>query len=162
MKEPQSSPHKAMSAKEEKLLAKHEVGTVVVACIDFRFRKQLPNAIFQTFGVDDYDDPKLAGGAKNIASPDDDGRRKAILDDIALALDKYRAKQILLLNHQNCGKYAAEGHVFTDSGDERAFHEKELRLAGDITFSHFHDAKILLGYVWVDHDDTVRIDQIKP
>ncbi|MDO8500113.1 MAG: hypothetical protein Q7S66_05695 [bacterium] len=133
----------------------------MVSCIDFRFRRQLPDAIFQAFSIDDYDDIKLDGGAKNIVFPDDEGRRKALLDDIFSSLKAHQAKQILLLNHQNCGKYASEGRVFTDSGEERAFHKKELRLAGDITFRHFPDAKILLGYAWVDHDDIVRVDQIK-
>ncbi len=162
MKELHSLPDDTMADSAKKLLEKHEVGTVVVTCMGFRFRKQLPNAIFQTFGIDDYDEIKLAGGAKNIASPDKEGRRAAIFDDIKLALEKHRAKKIILLTHQNCGKYAAEGYTFTDPDAERIFHEKELRLAGDITFSHFMDAEILIGYMRVDREETVRIDQIKP
>ena len=162
MKELHSWPDDIMAGSTKKLLERHEVGTVVVTCMDFRFRKQLPNAIFLAFGVDDYDEIKLAGGAKNIVSPDKEGRRVAIFDDIRIALEKHRAKKIILLTHQNCGKYAAEGYAFTDPDAERIFHEKELRLAGDITFSHFMDAEILLGYMHVDREETVRIDQIKP
>lgn len=157
-----SWPEDAMVNVQKKLLGQHEVAAVVVACMDFRFREQLPHAIFLSFGVNKYDEIKLAGGAKNISSPDKDGRRETVFDDVRLAVEKHRAKKIILLTHQNCGKYAAQGYAFTDPDTERVFHEKELRLAGDITFSHFMDAEILLGYAWVDHDDTVRIDQVKP
>ena len=161
MKELSSWPDDTMASSAKKLLEQHEVGTVVVTCMDFRFRKQLPNAIFLTFGVEDYDEIKLAGGAKNIVSPDKEGRQVAVFDDIRIALEKHRAKKIILLTHQNCGKYAAEGYVFTDPEAERIFHEKELRLAGDITFSRFMDAEILLGYAWVDPEEKILIDRIK-
>lgn len=162
MQELSSWPDEVMEKSSEQLLDRHEVGTAVLCCIDFRFRKQLPEALFVTFGADEYDEIKLAGGAKNVSSPDKPGRREAALDDIRLAVEKHRAKKIILLTHQNCGKYAAEGYAFTDPEAERAFHEKELRLAGDVAFSHFSDADISLGYVWVDKDDIVRIDRIKP
>lgn len=144
----------------EKLLGKHKVSTVVVACIDFRFRKQLQEAISEACGVSDYDLIKLAGGAKNISSPDKDARREIVFDDISLALQAHHAERIILLNHQNCGKYASEGHVFADLAEERTFHEQELRRAGELATSQFKDAKIVLGYVWVDDNDKVAISLI--
>lgn len=150
-----------MAQAAEKLLELHEVGAIVLSCMDFRFRKQLPEAIFAALGIDDYDEIKLAGGAKNIASPNKPGRLETVLDDIRLALEKHRVRKIVLLNHQNCGKYGSEGYTFIDAESERMFHEKELRLAGDVAFSHFSDAEIITGYAWIDKDDTVKIDRIK-
>lgn len=167
MKDLPSWPDDDMTRDSKKLLEEHQVSTVVVACMDFRFRDDIDDpkfteAVFVAFGVEKFDEIKLAGGAKNISSPDKPGRRETVLDDIRLAVEKHRARKIILLNHQNCGKYASEGYAFTDPETERVFHEKELRLAGDVTFSHFMDAEILLGYAWVDQDDTLHISQVKP
>lgn len=155
-----------MAQTPKKLLEQHEVGAVVISCMDFRFRKQLSDAIFQTFGIEDYDEIKIAGGAKNIASPDKPGRFETALDDILLAVKKHGARKVVLLTHQNCGKYAEAKYVFTDPEIERVFHERELRLAGDILFSRLmdaeSDAEILLGYAFVDKDNAVLIDHIKP
>ncbi|MEK7647250.1 MAG: carbonic anhydrase [Patescibacteria group bacterium] len=144
----------------EKLLDKHMVGTVVVACIDFRFRAQLQKALLEACGVSDYDLIKLAGGAKNISSPDKDARREIVFDDIALALRAHHANKIILLNHQNCGKYASEGHVFADSAAEKIFHEQELRRAGELATSQFGGTEIVLGYVWVGDNDKVAISLV--
>lgn len=147
-----------------KLLDRHEAAAVVHGCMDFRFMSGILDAIFETFGLrwGDYDPVLLAGGAKNISSPDEEGEQKVVLKSIRIAVEKHYAGRIVLLTHQNCGAYELAGHTFTNPDEERAFHEKELRLAGDIMFRHFPQAQIQLGYVYVDGNDTVRIDPVKP
>ena len=142
------------------ILNQHDVGAVVLACIDFRFRSDLPNAIQTAFGIDGYDEIKLAGGAKNLSRPGKPGRQETVLDDIGLALGAHHAHTILLLNHQNCGKYASEGHSFPSQDEERSFHLSELRTAGTTARAHFPTATILLGYTYVDDADAVRIERI--
>lgn len=154
-----------MTQHTKKLLEQHEVGTVVVSCMDFRFRRRLLDAMMKDLGVDECDEIKLAGGAKNIASPNKSGRFESVLDDLMLAVKKHGARRIVLLTHQNCGKYVEANYVFTDPDTERIFHERELRLAGDILFRHLAgdhtDVEIILGYMWVDKDDMVRIDRVR-
>lgn len=150
-----------MSTSHKKTLAVHEVENVVVACIDFRFRHALHDAIENAFGIRHYDEIKLAGGAKNCSLPGVESRRDVVRDDVALALEKHRAQRIILLNHENCGKYAAEGHAFANFSDERQFHYKELIAAGRWAKKHFPNAEVRLGFVYVTDDDEVKIEEIK-
>lgn len=167
MKELSSWPDDAMAFGASKSIDKDHAQAIVVTCIDWRFRDKVGDAeftkaVFLAFGVERFFEIRLAGGAKNIASPNKEGRREAVFDDIRLALKKHIGT-IILLNHANgCAKYADDGYLFTDPETERIFHEKELRLAGDITFSHFPETKILLGYGRMDDKGMVRIDVIKP
>jgi len=155
-----------MRSENRQLVAEHHPEAIVVSCIDWRFRDNitdaaLTKAVFVSFGVERFFEIRMAGGAKNIASPDRPGRLETILDDLRLALKK-GIKKIILLNHGNhCAKYAEDKYDFTDPDTERVFHEKELRLAGDILFSHFPEAEILLGYAFLDKDDKVVIDRIR-
>ncbi|MBI2639385.1 MAG: hypothetical protein HYW90_00625 [Candidatus Sungbacteria bacterium] len=149
-----------------KLLERHEVGAVLLTCMDFRFRDSCRRAAFsgavlKAFDIGDFDEIRLAGGAKNISSPDKPGRLETALDDLRLAVGKHHARRIVLITHQNCGKYAADGYVFTDSETERVFHERELRLAGNIVFRHFPETEILLGYARLDDDDTIHVERVK-
>lgn len=160
-----------MTASHKKLLSVHEVENVVVACIDFRFRHALHEAIKEAFGIDHYDEIKLAGGAKNCSLPGveapasakatADKRREVVRDDVALALEKHRAQRIILLNHENCGKYAAEGYTFGNFPDEKAFHCKELMAAGAWAKKHFPKAEVRLGFVYVTEDEKVKIEEVK-
>lgn len=149
-----------MTASHKKLLSVHEVENVVVACIDFRFRHALHEAIREAFGIDHYDEIKLAGGAKNCSLPGVEARREVVRDDVALALEKHKAQRIILLNHENCGKYAAEGHTFGNFPDEKAFHYKELMAAGVWAKKHFPKAEVRLGFVYVTDDEKVKIEEV--
>lgn len=161
-----SSPLEVMEKDKMTLLERHKVDTVLLTCMDFRFRDSrqraaFSEAVFKAFGVEDFDEIRLAGGAKNISSPDKPGRLETALDDLRLAVEKHHARRIVLITHQNCGKYAADGYVFTGSETERVFHERELRLAGNIVFRHFPEGEILLGYALVGDGDIIRVEPVK-
>jgi carbonic anhydrase len=143
-----------------RILDQHEVGAAVVACIDFRFRENLASAIHTTFGIDAYDEIKLAGGAKNFSRPGKPGRHETALHDLELAINAHHANTVILLTHQNCGKYASEGHSFTDAREERKFHTAELRTAGEIVRTQFPNVTVLLGYTYVSDADAVQIERI--
>ena len=131
--------------------SKDTTDAVVITCLSFRFRSLTEAAVLRTFGIKDYDLISLAGGAKNISSPGFASRRRAVMSDIALAVEKHRVGRIILLNHQTCSKYAAAGHVFgvSERERERQFHYGELREAGRRTKKKFPDAEVLLGYLAV-------------
>ncbi len=143
-----------------RILSLHTVETVVVNCIDFRFREGAVRALKDAFGITAYDEIKLAGGAKNLSMPVKEGRREAVCDDVALAIGAHRATRVVLLNHENCGKYASEGHAFDDSKKEHAFHAEELRRAGAQVRARHPRAEVLLGFLSVDSDESIRIEVI--
>lgn len=146
----------------QKLLDQHETDAVVLACVDFRFRDKIAEAVRETFGIEHFDDIKLASGAGNLALVGRElpGREKAVLDDISLAVNGHHVKQVVLLTHETCGKYAELGHRFTDKDKEREFHAEELREASKRVTTIFPNVDVLLGFVYVEGDDTVKIERV--
>ena len=156
--------HQTMTHSPQKnILSEHEVSTVVLNCIDFRFRSGAPTALKKTFGVDTYDEIKLAGGAKNVATPGrSEARRVVVMEDIDLAIKAHHATRVILLNHQNCGKYASEGSKFTDMGAERTFHQEELARAAAIVQGSYPFAEVRTGFMYVEDDGvTVAIEEFQ-
>ncbi|MDO8754407.1 MAG: hypothetical protein Q7J80_10975 [Anaerolineales bacterium] len=130
---------------------------VVLSCMGFRFVSQTEAAVQKAFNIKDFDLIRLAGGAKNLSSPGIKSRRRAVMADIALAIESHHVKKIILLNHQACGKYAAEGHSWkrSDAEAERKFHHEELRRAGEYAKKKFPQTEVLLGYTVVTGDKVV-------
>lgn len=130
---------------------------VVLSCMGFRFVSQTEAAVQKAFNVGDVDLIRLAGGAKNLSSPGVRSRRRAVVSDIELAIDSHHVKKIILLNHQTCGKYAAEGFKWErfQFEAERAFHHQELRRAGEYAKKKFPQTEVLLGYTTVTGDRVV-------
>ena len=135
--------------------------SVVITCVSFRFRPHTEMAVQETFGIGNYDLISLAGGAKSISSPGIRSRRRAVLSDIDLVIEKHKVGKIILLNHQTCSKYAAEGISFgaSEREAERQFHHGELREAGRRMGLKFPNVTVLLGYMHVA-DGKVVIEPI--
>lgn len=145
----------------ENILSRHKVETVVISCIDFRFRPGTAHALKETFGIDDYDIIELAGGGGNFVSFGKEARREIIFDDVALAINAHQVSRVIILTHQNCGKYSEEGHTFADFAAERKFHQKELRGAGSVLQARFPFLEIKLGFMYVDQDNLIKIEEVR-
>lgn len=140
------------------ILDQHTTDAAVLACVDFRFWKGLPGAVQETFGVTNYDDVKIAGGAGNLLAFGQE-RKQTTLDDLELAVKGHQVGKLILLTHQTCGKYASIGQAFDDAAKELAFHTEQLHQAGDIARAAFPDVEVLLGFAHVA-GNTIVIDQI--
>ena len=144
-----------------KRLEQHEAEAVVVSCMDFRFNDGFEVAISK-LGVKKFDTLKLAGGARNLTSGEEKGRRGAIIADIKIAVDKHHVKKIVILNHENCGKYAMLGKKFTDMAKEAEFHKKELANAVRNTARLFKKVEVVAGFLRVNkNDDKLKIELVK-
>lgn len=148
-----------MSAPKEKFFSQHQTPVVVVGCMDFRFQEYISEAVQEAFEFSSFDKILLAGGAKNVTPEVEDYRMKTTLEDIKLAVEKHGVKSIVLLNHENCGKYASEGHTFANSEEEELFHKKELEKARKLLEKLFSEnyCQVLTGFLYVDEKGRVRI-----
>lgn len=142
------------------LLDQEATDAVVLSCIDFRFVPVLSDALLRAYRIRSFDLIQLAGGAKNLASPDGEERLKVSLDDLALSIAAHHAREILVLNHQGCGKYAQAGHVFPDIVQERGFHTQELMRAAERVRREFPNVPVHAGFLFVNPDDQVEIEKV--
>ncbi|MBI4119250.1 MAG: hypothetical protein HY456_00195 [Parcubacteria group bacterium] len=100
----------------------------IVWCFDDRF-DGLWNAFVEYLkhnGFAHKDPVKVAGGAKDLASPDGEYKRRRILWDIEASIKLHNPPWIGLMAHADCGAY---GKKFENQNEERAFYASELEKA---------------------------------
>ena len=103
----------------------------IVWCFDNRF--QLGFAKFlKRRGIWNSDPIKIAGGAKCLASPEHEGDRQFVLDQIRKSISLHGTKLVLLMLHSDCGAYGGlDGGFGGNASVEAQHHEQELRRAAE-------------------------------
>lgn len=108
---------------------KYRCDAAVLSCFDHRFdlgfRKFLKH-----IGISSADPIKVAGGAKCLASPDREGDREFVLEQIRKSMRLHGTMRVILMVHSDCGAYGGLAGKF--AGDARAeakHHEGELACA---------------------------------
>jgi len=106
----------------------------ILWCFDNRFDLTVRNFLLD-LGVAHPDSIKIAGGAKCLASPDHDGEREFVLQQIRLSMRLHGTKRVMLMLHSDCGAYGGlAGRFNGDSIAEAAHHRQELqRAAANLT-----------------------------
>lgn len=114
-------------------MEKHVTDALVVHCIDFRFQEYLDAWLQEHLGYGSYDRVSLAGGVFDF---------KAVLEQIEISVRLHEIGKVVLINHENCGAYGAEGDF------ER--HQKDLRVAKKAIQTDFPDLKVELYFLRLD------------
>ena len=105
----------------------------IVWCFDDRFSKLFDEYIKQQ-NFAHVDLVKVAGGAKDLASPESEPARVYLLDQIAKSITLHHTKEIILMAHSECGAYGGN----TDSG----YYSRELEKAKSVVQKHFPDIAV--------------------
>lgn len=106
---------------------------IVVHCIDFRFQKYLDLWLLARFGHDNYDRVSLAGGVFDF---------DAILKQVEISNRLHKIKKVVLINHEDCGAYGADGNY------QR--HKKDLEEAERKVEAVFPDLDVETYYLHLD------------
>ena len=96
-------------------MKKNITDAIIVHCIDFRFQKHFDAWIEENLGCCNYDRVSIAGGVFDF---------DYILGQIKISEQLHDINQILLINHEDCGAYGAEGSYARHKSDlEEAKHK---------------------------------------
>jgi|SRR6185312_1803002 len=101
---------------------------VVVWCFDHRFNPALRKFLQKT-GVEHVDLIVVAGGAKNLASPQNENDRRFVLDQIKSSTQLHQTKTVFLMLHSDCGAYGGLGTFDNDPARESENHNREMQKA---------------------------------
>ncbi len=125
-------------------MQKHHCSTVVVGCIDFRFREANDAFVEETFKDKDFDTINFPGGGKNFVAdtPERESFVKAI-EKVCVGL--HDVKRIVIMNHWDCGAYGGSKH-FHDAAAEEAQHVQDLEIARAFLQERFPDLEIVIAY----------------
>jgi len=110
-----------------------------VWCFDDRFSPLLERLIHET-QCKHIDLVKVAGGAKGLADPADEGERTYLLDQITKSVKLHKPKEIWLMVHADCGAYG--NPKFENHDAEAKFFTEELRKAEDAVRTFFQKNNI--------------------
>ena len=107
------------------------VEVVLLSCMDFRY----PHRIIDTMDARDlrgkYDHLILAGASLGVLHAPE--WQKTFLDQLAFAVNKHGATQVIILDHRDCGAYKEFLNVTPDDpAQEKLAHEEQARKAMDL------------------------------
>ena len=90
----------------------------IVWCFDERFRPSL-EAFLRTKEISHYDLVSVAGGAKTLAGPTNEGDWNYLFTQIKISLDLHHAKRICLMMHEDCGACGGSRAFVNSEVEER-------------------------------------------
>mgnify|MGYP003394546182 FL=1 len=100
----------------------------VVRCFDNRFW-----SVFHKFikaqNLKQVDLESVAGGAKILSSPEQEGDRDFMLRELEKSIKLHHTKKVILFTHHDCGAYGGFRRFENNEQKELAFHQEEHRKA---------------------------------
>ena len=109
--------------------AKYHCDAAIVWCFDNRFELGF-RKFLKRIGVINSDPIKVAGGAKCLASPDQESEREFVLEQIRKSMRLHGTRRVILMLHSDCGAYGGlDGAFGNDPTAERLHHREELARA---------------------------------
>jgi len=119
----------------------YEAEAAVLYCFDYRINTAV-RKFLKKQRIERFDMIVVAGGAKTLASPNNDSERDFILEQVRTSLRLHQAKRVLVMNHSDCGAYGGLVHLKGDhfKGDRAAeadYHRCELLRAQEVLTSNF-------------------------
>ncbi len=109
---------------------KYDCDAAVVWCFDNRFelafRKFLKRA-----GVINCDPIKVAGGAKCLATPENEAERAFVLEQIRKSMRLHGTRRVVLMLHSDCGAYGGLKAFHNDARAEAENAALQMALAAD-------------------------------
>lgn len=83
---------------------KYHCDAAVVWCFDNRFELGF-RKFLKRIGVVSSDPIKIAGGAKCLASPEQETERQFVLEQIRKSIKLHGTRRVILMVHADCGAY---------------------------------------------------------
>ena len=108
---------------------RYSCDAAILWCFDNRFDLGF-RKFLKRIGVVRPDPVKVAGGAKCLASPEQEADREFVLEQIRKSMQLHGTTRVILMVHSDCGAYGGLAAGFGgDAKAEAAHHQRELALA---------------------------------
>jgi hypothetical protein len=95
-----------------------------VSCFDNRFGTA-GRKLLKRIGIAQPDRVKIAGGAKSLASPEQEFHRDFVLDQIHKSIRLHGTDRVILMLHSDCGAYGGLAGRFQGDAEAEAAHYRE-------------------------------------
>ena len=114
----------------------------LLTCFDSRF-DAICGELLKRLDVAKPDTIKIAGGAKTLASPEEEFHRTFALDQIQKSIRLHGTRRVILIVHSDCGGYGRlSGRFQGDAHAEMAHCQKELERAKEFLRDALPDLEV--------------------
>ncbi len=126
----------------------------VLTCIDYRFQEKVFNWLHKKHMLGESDLIMVAGCSKDLVKPHNSESFESLLNQLSISVKLHNPENIILIDHQDCGGYAADGTIASGLpiNEDRMLHEKYSKEAKDIITKYFPARKISCYYVSLEND----------
>ncbi len=127
--------------------------------MDFRFGKKMKEFMEQNNLLGDADLVSIAGAGKNIVNPE---TQAFALRQIEISKDIHGMKQVVLMNHTDCGAYGGR-KAFADDKVEYEKLTSDLKKAREIVKAKWPELEVKLWLAHIDeseHEPTISFESI--
>ncbi len=108
----------------------YQADAVIVACFDARFGLAF-GKFLKRIRVVAADVVKIAGGAKSLASPDNETDRDFVIGQLRKSVGHHGTRRVILMVHSDCGAYGGLVAFKNDAHAEAEHHGRELLRAAE-------------------------------
>ncbi len=119
---------------------------IVISCMDFRLHNALHLRTDEKFGCHGYDLVHVAGGGGAILSQDS---MELVLKQIGLSVKLHGVKEVVLVNHEDCGAYGGK-KMFANDQEERRKHRDDLEAAAAIVSARYPTLAVTTVFQRID------------
>ncbi len=97
--------------------------------MDYRLQKYLNEWLDKSPASGNYDRVAIAGGAQDIYS---------VLKHVELAVRLHKIRKVILINHEDCGAYGAEGTLMRHKADLDETRRKILEKISNLVVERYY------------------------
>ena len=137
---------------------KYRCDASVVSCFDNRF-DTVSRKLLKRIGVVQPDAIRIAGGAKALASPEEEIHRAFVLEQIRKSIRLHGSGRAVLMLHSDCGAYGGLAAFNNDPAQESENHNNDLMRAAAFLQSEIPGLTIKAFYVDFDGVFEVELNQ---
>lgn len=119
----------------------YRADAAVIWCFDDRFTLAVQKFLKRT-AIAKADSIRVAGGAKSLASPNDESERKFVLEQLRLSRQLHATDRVILIAHRDCGTYGGLARFHGDAEVETQFHRAELERAAGVIHTAFPEIAV--------------------
>jgi hypothetical protein len=133
----------------------YRADAAVVWCFDDRFTLAVEKFLKRT-GIARADSVRVAGGAKSLASPNNESERTFVLDQLRLSRQLHATERVMLIAHRDCGTYGGLARFKGDADAETQYHAEELARAVEAIRAAFPE--VTVACFFADFDGVWEIE----
>jgi hypothetical protein len=133
---------------------KKTASTLLISCVDFRLRDETEKLMEQIGLLDSYDEVVMPGASLALVSEKHKHWAQTTKDIIGLLKDLHSIKQVILLDHKDCGAFEVVYGAKKMKNDEMCLHKSVMATAAKKIQESFPGLKVYA--LIMDVDGTVE------